>query len=210
MNRLFATRVAIQTILIGLISTAPGLPGHAAPAAELRPDDTVEQGVAMLAEAVEPRHERAAPDKQVIVDVVSDFLSRYADLQGASRVIVSTHWKTATAVQRARFRDMLTKRVTNIVLDLILDVNFDEVSVEAFDGNPDELPVTVNVTVQTEDASVIRLSFRMHDKFGDWRILDVVAEGVSYLKLYRSEFRQEIAEYGLDQAIERFAQKAAP
>jgi ABC-type transporter MlaC component len=135
--------------LIGLISTAPGLPGYTAPAAELRPDDTVEQGVAMLAEAVEPRHERAAPDKQVIVDVVSDFLSRYADLQGASRVIVS-------------------------------------------------------------NASVIRLSFRMHDKFGDWRILDVVAEGVSYLKLYRSEFRQEIAEYGLDQAIERFAQKAAP
>jgi ABC-type transporter MlaC component len=44
---------------------------------------------------------------------------------------------------------------------------------------------------------------------GDWRVVDIVAEGVSYVKTYRSQFRVDIAADGLESALQWLEEKAA-
>ena len=44
---------------------------------------------------------------------------------------------------------------------------------------------------------------------GDWRVADIEAEGVSYVRTYRSQFRVDIAADGLGSVIEWLEQKAA-
>lgn len=179
------------------------------PAAELRPDDTIEIAMAKLANVVDPRHKELTQDRQAIIDVIDDFLIQYADMRGACRVILSNQWKTATTDQRTRFIEAFNNHVSKLLVDLIPGLDFDTVSIEPFEGDLEELPVRVRTTVRGATGDVIRFDFLMHNKDGDWRILDVIAEGVSYLKLYRSEFKLEITEKGLEQVIERFAQKSA-
>jgi ABC-type transporter MlaC component len=36
-----------------------------------------------------------------------------------------------------------------------------------------------------------------------WKVVDVIAEGVSYVRTYRTDFGAEIRERGLDALIER-------
>jgi len=173
-------------------------------AADSPPDETIERAVEMLAVAIEQSRSGADHDRQPVIDVIIDFMSRYTDMQGATRVILSQHWKTATPGQRNRFQEALDERVVDLVYDVILEIEFDKVSVEPFQGDVEEFPVSVKVSVPMNDGSIIKFDFRMHDRRGDWRILDVVVEGVSYLKLYQSETRQDVAIHGLDRAIDRF------
>ncbi len=208
-NKLFATKAAGQAALVVLIAMSCGLFFRPSIAAELRPDEAIEKAVAMLSMAIEPRHEELTHDRQEMYGVVDDFLLRYADMRGACRVIMSKHWKNATSEQRTRFINAFNSHVSNLLVDLFLEMKFDTLSVQPCEGDLEEIPVMVKTTVRLDNGSVASFNFRMHDNDGDWRILDVVAGGVSYVKLYRSQITVEVAEYGLDQVIERFEQKSA-
>jgi len=193
---------------LGLMCTAFGLLISTTSASELPPDKAIEISVAALASAVEPRRDELKRDKRATVEVIDEFLNRYSDMRLACRVILSTNWKTATTDQQERFMEAFNNHVTNLLIDLVPALDFDNITVAPFAGDAEELPVTVHATVRTVDGDLLQFNFRMHNKDGDWRILDVVVEGVSYLKLYRAEFRQEIAEHGLEETIERFAQRS--
>ena len=205
-----ATSTTMSIKFIGLMCIAFGLLISTTSANELPPDKTIENAVAALASAVEPRREELRRDKRATVAVIDDFLNRYSDMRLACRIILSTSWKTATIDQRKRFMEAFNNHVTNMLIDLVPELDFDNITVVPFEGDVEELPVTVRTTVRTVEGDLLQFNFRMHNKDGDWRILDVVAEGVSYVKLYRAEFRQEISEHGLEETIERFAQRSTP
>jgi phospholipid transport system substrate-binding protein len=169
----------------------------------------IENAVAMLADAVGSESEVPTHNRQALEDQVDAFLIRYADMRGACRIILSKHWRTATTDQRGLFMEAFNDHVRKLLINLILTIDFDTVIVEPFAGNIEELPATVRATFRTDEGSIINFDFRAHNKEGDWRILDVVAEGVSYLKIFRSEFGAQIADQGLEQAIAQFAQRSA-
>lgn len=50
----------------------------------------------------------------------------------------------------------------------------------------------------------------MIGKEADWRVIDIVAEGVSYVRTYRSQFQVDIAADGLKSVLEWLEQKASP
>lgn len=178
-------------------------------AADLRPDDTIESAVAMLAKAADAQDNGATHDRQASVDLINDFLIQYADIQGASRIILSNRWKTTTIDDRIRFTEAFHNHVSKLLIDLVASLDFDTLSMEPFEGDLEELPVKVRLIVRRSAGEVLSVDFLMHDKDGSWRILDVIVEGVSNLRHYRTEFRLDINENGLEQVIERFVQESS-
>jgi phospholipid transport system substrate-binding protein len=50
--------------------------------------------------------------------------------------------------------------------------------------------VEVESYIITKDNKKVPLFYRMTDKSGQWRVYDVVIEGVSMVKNYRGQFRE--------------------
>lgn len=186
-----------------MICLAIGILTETAFSAESTPEATLAAGISALADAAEGLRTRSDYGSAAIDDV-RDFLRQYSDLERAGRVIISEHWKTTQQQQRSLFSQALEQRVVNMVIDLIIRVDFDTVIIEPFNGDHRDIPITMGVNLRTIDGEKIRFELRMHPLTGEWRILDVSAEGVSYLKLLRSEFRQAAVIYGIDEAIARF------
>jgi phospholipid transport system substrate-binding protein len=53
------------------------------------------------------------------------------------------------------------------------------------------------------DGSQYHVDYYMRRGRAGWKILDVIAEGVSYVRTYRTDFGAEIRANGLDKLIER-------
>jgi ABC-type transporter MlaC component len=64
--------------------------------------------------------------------------------------------------------------------------------------------------VTLNDGTEVDVEFLMIGRDGDWQVVDVVAEGVSYVRTYRSQFRVDIATEGLASVIEWLEAKAVP
>jgi phospholipid transport system substrate-binding protein len=194
--------------LAGVLLIASCIPAGMSLANETGPDEAVIVALADLAGAVQPRREELRGNRQATVRIVDSFLQNYADIRLACGFILGAHWKSATSDQRKRFESAFNRHVNNLLVDLVTELDFGGIAVERFEGDPEEQPVTVKATLRKVNGDLLHFDFRMHDKPGDWRIFDVTAEGVSYVRLYNSEFRQEILRHGLDEAITRFTERS--
>ena len=177
---------------------------HSEPArGEDSPVATVNAAIGSFSAAVAGYREDGSGEN--LAGVIVRYIDEYADIDGASRIILGQHVQAASEGQRAAFSQALEQRVVELLREAVPDMQFDDITIEPFDGRLDELPVVVKVRIPLESGDMAVLSLRMHDRRGNWRIIDVAAEGVSYLRTFRTEFSNEVRRYGLDRAIERFA-----
>lgn len=137
--------------------------------------------------------DRARLDALIAEQVLPNFEFKYA-----SRLVLGKHWKTATAEQREAFAEAFAIYLVRVYGDALLQVNRDTLTVlDAVDA-PDGVKATVKSRIVMTDGTVVPVDFRMVQIQGYWKIWDVIARGVSYVRTYRADFGVVIANDGID------------
>ncbi|MDH4011415.1 MAG: ABC transporter substrate-binding protein, partial [Desulfobacterales bacterium] len=98
-------------------------------------------------------------------------------------------WKNFSPDQQKEFVTLFEKLLEGIYADRILAYTQEKIEF----GKETELKkgrVEVESYIITTDNKKVPLFYRMTNKSGQWRVYDVVIEGVSMVKNYRGQFRQ--------------------
>jgi phospholipid transport system substrate-binding protein len=70
--------------------------------------------------------------------------------------------------------------------------------------------VTVRNQYIRPGAKPVQLDYQMHKVGSEWKIYDIVVEGVSLVLTYRSEFDAVVKQDGIDGLVKRIAAKNEP
>jgi len=63
--------------------------------------------------------------------------------------------------------------------------------------------IIVNSTINNKNTNkILYIDYRLINKNGKWKVYDIVVEGVSLLKAYQSQFKNQIRKYGLKKVTE--------
>ena len=194
-----ATRACslVSAIVIGLA------PFDIAIAERLAPDQVIATTAATVAAAVAKRHDELDHDKATLHALIDELLRPQFDLQAACRLILREHWNTASPAQRERFVAAFYHFLLVSYAQALLEFRFDTVTVLPLDEPPGESPVHVRTIMKLSDGSRHHVDYYMRPTPAGWKVVDVIAEGVSYVRTYRTDFGAEIRERGLDALIER-------
>jgi len=183
------------------------LPAVAAAAQELAPDALVRQVTADVLESIQGDAALQAGDRKKAIALAEQKVLPHIDFTEATRLALGSWWKTATPAQRERlsteFRGLLVRTYANAiggykgqtmrVLPLKLDAGADDVIVRNQFLRPGAPP--------------LRIDYAMYKTPAGWKIYDIVAEGVSLVLTYRTEFDQVVRQSGIDSLIQRIAEK---
>ena len=183
------------------------LPAIAAAAQELAPDALVRQVTADVLESIQGDAALQAGDRKKAIALAEQKVLPHIDFTEATRLALGSWWKTATPAQRERlskeFRGLLVRTYANAiggykgqtmrVLPLKLDAGADDVVVRNQFLRPGAPP--------------LRVDYAMYKTPAGWKIYDIVAEGVSLVLTYRTEFDQVVRNSGIDGLIQRIAEK---
>ena len=183
------------------------LPTAAAAAQELGPDALVRQVTADVLESIQGDAALQAGDRKKAIALAEQKVLPHIDFTEATRLALGSWWKTATPAQRERlskeFRGLLVRTYANAiggykgqtmrVLPLKLDAGADDVVVRNQFLRPGAPP--------------LRIDYAMYKTPAGWKIYDIVAEGVSLVLTYRTEFDQVVRTSGIDGLIQRIAEK---
>jgi len=183
------------------------LPTAAAAAQELGPDALVRQVTADVLESIQGDAALQAGDRKKAIALAEQKVLPHIDFTEATRLALGRWWKTATPAQRERltteFRGLLVRTYANAiggykgqtmrVLPLKLDAGADDVIVRNQFLRPGAPP--------------LRIDYAMYKTPAGWKIYDIVAEGVSLVLTYRTEFDQVVRTSGIDGLIQRIAEK---
>jgi phospholipid transport system substrate-binding protein len=120
---------------------------------------------------------------------ISNIINEVFDWQELSRRTLGREWKKFSPDQQKEFVTLFEKLLEGIYADRILAYTQEKIEF----GKETELKkgrVEVESYIITTDNKKVPLFYRMTDKSGQWRVYDVVIEGVSMVKNYRGQFRQ--------------------
>jgi phospholipid transport system substrate-binding protein len=72
-----------------------------------------------------------------------------------------------------------------------------------YKGEPGDTQATVRTEVKKDTGEKVPVNFSLHKTPDGWKAWDVVIEGISYVKSFRTDFGAEIEQKGLDEVISR-------
>ncbi len=141
-------------------------------------------------------------------DRIEAVLVARADFDTIAKLVLARNWSKFSDSQKERFVPAL-KRYLSVTYGRNID-SFDNETV-AVTGSRDEArgDKTVHSNIGRNSAEDIRVDYRLRRKDGQWRIIDIIAEGISMVSNLRSQFREILSRGGPDELLDVLAKKNA-
>jgi len=181
MNRRFT-----GVILIMAVALMIPLQGYAA-----TPKETVEAGVNKVITILgDPAFKAKAKDAQIAQ--IGEEIDSIFDFKELSRRTLGREWRKMKPAQQEEFVKLFKELLQGVYADRLLAYSDQKI---IFDKETmlKKGRAEVQSFLQTSDGKKIPLFYRLTDKSGSWKVYDVIIEGVSMVKNYRTQFREILA-----------------
>ncbi|NCF74470.1 MAG: ABC transporter substrate-binding protein [Gammaproteobacteria bacterium] len=172
------------------------------------PTAVIESAVALLAEKMDGRREELASDRDSLYALIDEVLLPRFDQKFAAQMVLAKHWRTADEAQRTRFIDAFYQALLRRYADGLLEFEQDQVKVLPFRGDDSKPRAKVKSTVELSDGTKVAVDYELVKRESGWLLFNVVIEGVSYIRNFRTEIDSEIRSTSLEAVIERLEGEA--
>jgi phospholipid transport system substrate-binding protein len=197
------TVAAMLLSLFGMSAHAADSPPPPADASTLTPEALVENSAKRMLVELDANRQMYAQDPKKLDALVGNVLLPNFDTEYSARLVLGQTWRTATPEQRTRFVDAFYHSLLRNYGAALIDFTADRFNVLPYKGDPGDTTATVRTEVKRASGAKIPVNFSLRKTPQGWKAWDVVIDGISYVKSFRTDFASEIQQKGLDEVIKR-------
>lgn len=192
--------------MLGWVALIALFMGTTVQASAQKPEDMVREAAQKVMTAL--RKDKAAlesdPDK--LYALVNEAILPIIDFDAMAKLTLGKNWRQATPEQREQFvgayRSMLIRTYTKSLLEYADS----EITFLPPRGVPDDKYVTVYTELDRgQGRTHVPVNYSLRRVGDEWRVYDVVIDGLSMVKNYRTSFTDEINQTSLDALIARLS-----
>ncbi|HEX4241619.1 MAG TPA: ABC transporter substrate-binding protein [Steroidobacteraceae bacterium] len=209
-----ACALAILTVAgpLGAAAAADTPAAPAAAASSAGPQELVENSAKRMLTELDANRAEYAKDPAKLDALVANVLLPNFDTDYAARLVMGQTWRTATPEQKKRFVDAFYHSLLRNYGSALVNFTANRFQVLPYRGDPNATTATVRTQVKRDSGESVPVDFTLHKVNGEWKAWDVVIEGISYIKSFRTDLGSEIQQKGLDEVINRLetSGKAGP
>jgi len=144
-----------------------------------------------------------AKDPAKLDALVANVLLPNFDSEYSARLVLGQAWRTATPEQRKRFVDAFYHSLLRNYGTALLNFTADRFVILPYKGDPADATATVRTEVKKSSGESVPVNFSLRKTETGWKAWDVVIEGISYVKSFRTDIGAEIQQKSLDEVINR-------
>jgi phospholipid transport system substrate-binding protein len=141
-------------------------------------------------------------------DRLTPVITTSFDLPFIARIVMGRHWSGFDEGQRSEFVDIFTRLSIATYAD-----RFDAYSGERFEVLSErELRrsrILVGTVLVKASGEEVHLDYVLHHKDHTWRIINVIADGVSDLSLKHADYTSFFSKNGFDALVDKLREKVA-
>src|SRR5882757_9683375 len=175
----------------------------AAAPSSLGPQELVENSAKRMLVELDANRAMYSKDPAKLDALVANVLLPNFDTEYAARLVLGQTWRTATPEQRKRFVDAFYHSLLRNYGSALVDFTADRFVILPYKGDPNDTTASVRTEVKRSNGDKVPVNFSLRKVDGVWKAWDVVIEGISYVKSFRTDFGSEIQQEGLDEVINR-------
>ena len=157
--------------------------------AVLKADDTIQQ------------------DKEKIYKLAEEKILPHFDLDRISMLVLGKTWRKINADQQQQFKSEFKTMLLRTYAVALGKYKDQEIDFKPMRMEPTDKQATVKTQIIQDGAQPISVDYTLAKKDDEWKVFDIVIEGVSFVTNYRSQFASEIKNNGIDSLITKLAEK---
>ncbi len=154
------------------------------------PTELVRTGIYGVLEVLRQSELKVPEKKMERRNRMRKVIHRYFDFEEMSRRSLARYWRKRTPQEKSEFIQLFSYFM-ELNYANTLESYTDEKIVFGKETSDPEF-ARVKTAIITTDKKEIDITYRMHNVNGEWRVYDVLVEGVSLVKNYRDQFRSII------------------
>ncbi|MDP2179536.1 phospholipid-binding protein MlaC [Methylicorpusculum sp.] len=140
---------------------------------------------------------------------VDGVVSQFVDMPRVSLLVLGNNIRKASPDQRQQFMNEFKKLLVRTYTQAFLEYKEWRISFMPNNDSKDDGRTIVRAQVIQPGKQPVNISYRMIlNKKGEWKVYDIMIEGISLITNYRTTFNQEIAQTGsIDGVIQSLVDK---
>jgi phospholipid transport system substrate-binding protein len=198
---------SLIAILLGLMLAAKGV------AENLQPPQQVIQSVSTELQQ-KLKDKSFTQNFAQVTQFVNGVISVHTDFDKIAPLVLGKHWKAATADEQERFKHEFQTLIVRTYSRAFIEYNDWTIRFMPLEASNAATKVIVKTKVLQPGQQPIDVNYRMFLNKGEWKVYDILIDGVSLVTNYRSTFNEEIQTKGslsavIDSLVKRNAEALA-
>lgn len=177
--------------------------------AAMAPDELVKTTSEEVLSIVRSDPDIAAGNSSKVIDIVEAKVLAHFDFARMTRLAVGKNWRNASDPQREALTNGFRTLLVRTYAVALAQFRDRAINYRPLDKAPNGPDVMVHTTVATPQGKPINMDYRMGAVGEDWKVYDVLVDGVSLVINYRSSFDATVAEKGIDGLVALLEEKNA-
>ncbi len=195
--------LGLLTLLIGLMPVTKGNAG------DLQPPQQVIQSVSeQLKQKLQDK--AFTKDFAQVTQFVSSVIDPHTDFDKIAPLVLGKHWKTATTAEQERFKHEFQTLLIRTYSRAFVEYNDWSINLLPLEVSNEPTKTIVKTKVMQHGQQPVDVNYRMFLNRGEWKVYDIMIDGVSLVTNYRATFNDEIQTKGsLSAVIDSLAKRNA-
>lgn len=146
-------------------------------------------------------------DKEKIYQLAEEKILPNFDLDRISMLVLGKAWRKINEDQQEQFKSEFKTMLLRTYAVALGKYKDQQIDFKPMRMEPTDKQTTVKTQIIQDGAQPISVDYTLAKKDDQWKVFDIVIEGVSLVTNYRSQFASEIKNNGIDSLISKLAEK---
>jgi phospholipid transport system substrate-binding protein len=170
------------------------------------PDELVKRTADDVLAVVKSDKDIQAGNQEKIFALAEEKILPNFNFEKVSRLVLGKNWTKATPDQKTAFQNEFKTLLLRTYATALSKYKNQTIEYKPLRMENGATTATVKTLILQPGGQPIAVDYSLEKK-SDWKVFDIVIEGVSLVTNYRSQFAQEIRQNGLDSLIKKLADK---
>ncbi|CAM3553799.1 MlaC/ttg2D family ABC transporter substrate-binding protein [Halomonas lysinitropha] len=186
-----------HALLAGICLMLMALPATAQP--DQSPEQMIRASIDELMTRIEGREEYFADNLDELETIVDDSLEEVADFRYIAASVMGRYFSNATPSQRSRFVETFRKTLIDTYTKGLVTFDYREIRVlDNQQASRYEDQASVAMEVVANDGSVYPVSYSLRLSDGQWKVVNVIVNGINLGLTFRNQFDQAMRDHNRD------------
>ncbi|SDJ91147.1 MlaC/ttg2D family ABC transporter substrate-binding protein [Billgrantia gudaonensis] len=173
------------------------LPAQADP--ERSPEQVIRGSIDELVNQIDGRRDYFSDNMDELEALVDDSLDDIADFRYIGASVMGRYFRNATPQQRSRFVDTFRQTLIDTYAKGLVTFDYDELRVlDTQQPRRHEDQASVAMEVVATDGTVYPVSYTLRLSDGQWKVVNVIVNGINLGLTFRNQFDQAMRDNGRD------------
>ncbi|MDT8452752.1 MAG: ABC transporter substrate-binding protein [Gammaproteobacteria bacterium] len=173
------------------------------------PVDMLKRTSDEVIEVLKQRREEINENPDIVYEIVDQYIVPHLDDVTLAKLALGKNWRQASNEQKIEFVDEFRELLIRTYGKSLQEFKDQKIEFSALRDYSGEERVVVKSEVLQSGGPSIPVDYRMRLKDGEWKVYDIIIDGVSLVTNYRGTFAQEMRKGGMEQVLKMLREKKA-